>query len=746
MSRPIALALCASIAAASFGAGSPALAQTSPPPPPAQATPAPMQPAPTAAPSSNPAPQATFAPAQPTVAPQGATTAIPAPQTTPGAQGTPGTQPAPGTQATPGTQTTPGAAPQPLTTSGPATSTQPATGSRPGATTPAGTAPGATTPGGAASGSPTGAAGTPGSPGGNIGGAANPPPPIPAVLPPVPSLPPFSTPVNAIPNPDLVGVNQQPFVGLALQDAVVMALQRNTQLAVAQSNRRIANYQIIAAKGAYDVNFQLVPSYSHSVAPVVTAFNTNAQGGPVTTDTANATAGVRGLTQQGGTYSANVVATRVSSDSAFNSYNPFYETALQLAVNQPLLRGRAIDQPRLQVQLAQINSSVATSNALAEASTTIVQVEDAYFDLVSAWQNVAIQEEGLRNASAQAASNARLAARGAVAPTDIVEANTQVNVFQDNVYAAIQNVQRVQTTLKQLLLANPSDPVWFANLVPTTPVAQIPQEPSLDALVTSAIQNRPEVAQVRAQRAQSDVNLAFAKDQLKPQLDLGLGYTSNGFAGNPLNPAANPLFALIGAIAPPSVLAGFPTPPTYQNGKFGQSFQNLLDNRYPTYTAQLTFSFPIGQHTGKADLAIAQEQQRQVQLNETALVQRFRSEAVNAIQGLREAQYRVIAARSAREAAQRVLLGEQRRFQAGTSTTFLVLQRQLEVANQEGRELQAQTDLDKAIVELNRVSGGLFSQTNIDVSGLGAPTLSGAGATTIIPPISPQAPPVTRKP
>jgi HAE1 family hydrophobic/amphiphilic exporter-1 len=584
-------------------------------------------------------------------------------------------------------------------------------------------------------------------PGSNIRGVANPPPPRPAVLPAVPSLPPFSAPINAIPNPDLVGVQQQPFVGLALQDAVAMALQRNTQLAVAQSNRRIANYQIIAAKGAYDVNFQLVPSYSHSVAPVVSAFNTNAQGGPVTTDTANATAGFRGLTRQGGTYSANLVATRVSSDSAFNSYNPFYETALQLAVTQPLLRSRAIDQPRLQIQLAEINSAVSSSNALVQASNTLVQVQNAYFDLVSAWQNVAIQEEGLRNAQAQAQSNARLAARGAVAPTDIVEANTQVDVFQDNVYAAIQNVQRVQTTLKQLLLANPSDPVWFANLVPTTPVAQIPQEPSLDALVTSAIQNRPEVAQVRAQRAQSDVNLAFARDQLKPQLDLGLGYTSNGFAGNPLNPAANPLFGLLGAIAPPGALASFPTPPTYQNGRFGQSFQNLLDNRYPTYTAQVAFSFPIGEHTGKADLAIAQEQQRQVQINETALVQRFRSEAVNAIQGLREAQYRVIAARSAREAAQRVLLGEQRRFQAGTSTTFLVLQRQLEVANQEGRELQAQTDLDKAIVELNRVSGGIFSQSNVDVTGLGLPTLTGAGANSILPPITPTtAPPVTRNP
>ena len=713
-SRSAALALSASIFGTSLLSGAPASAQVPAAPPPAPAaTPAPAL---STAPMQTPMPVPTV-PAQSSPAPQNMTSPGPAPQSSTGPS-QPTTTP-PGT-----TTTTPG-----TTTTTPGTTT-------PGSTT---TMPGTTTvPGGGASTTTPPA-------GGNIRGGGNPPPPIPPVLPPVPTLNGFSAPVSAIPNPDLVGVQQQPFVGLGLQDAIAMALQRNTQLAISQSNRRIANYQIIAAKGAYDVNFQLVPSYSHSVAPVISPFSTNLQGGPVTTDTAGATAGFRGLTQQGGTYNAGLVATRVTDNSAYNSYNPYYLTALQFSITQPLLRGRAIDQPRLQVQMAQINSSVAASNALAEASNTVVQVEDAYYDLVSAWQNVAIQEEGLRNANAQAQSNARLAARGVVAPTDIVEANTQVNVFQDNVYAAIQNVQRVQTQLKQLLLANPGDPVWMANLVPTTPVAQVPQEPSLDALITSAIQNRPEVAQVRAQRQQSDLNLVFAKDQLKPQLDLALGYTSDGFAGNPLPFSENPLFAILGTLLPPGALAAFPGPPGYQTGKFGQSFQNALDNRFPTYNFQLTFSVPIGEHTAKADLAIAQEEQRQVQINETTLVQRFRNEAVNAIQGLREAQYRVLAARAAREAAQRVLLGEQRRFQAGTSTTFLVLQRQLDVANQEGRELQAQTDLDKAIVELNRVSGGVFAQNGIDASAIGSATLNAAGPSSILPPIRPVAAPQVRR-
>jgi len=117
------------------------------------------------------------------------------------------------------------------------------------------------------------------------------------VLPPVPDLgPALSAPVKVVPNAEFVGVNQQPFVGIALRDALAMALGRNTGLALAQSNRRIANYQIVAAKGAYDVNFVLVPSYSHVVEPVSSPFNSTSSGGPVTQDVAGATASLRAAT------------------------------------------------------------------------------------------------------------------------------------------------------------------------------------------------------------------------------------------------------------------------------------------------------------------------------------------------------------------------------------------------------------------------------------------------------------------
>src|ERR1700677_938608 len=162
-------------------------------------------------------------------------------------------------------------------------------------------------------------------------GEALPPPPIPPVLPPVPNVAPgYGAPANApLPTGDLVGVNQ-PFVGIGLQDAITMALQRNTDLAIAESNNRIANYQIVAAKGAYDVQFQLVPSFSHEVEPAESPFSTGPNGGPITQISDGATAAFTGLTSTGGRYSLSGSQQTINNNSQYNSYNPFSQTARAL--------------------------------------------------------------------------------------------------------------------------------------------------------------------------------------------------------------------------------------------------------------------------------------------------------------------------------------------------------------------------------------------------------------------------------
>ena len=575
------------------------------------------------------------------------------------------------------------------------------------------------------------------------------PGPIPSpVLPPVPAVAPgFSAPNLGLPNADLAGVTQLPYVGIALDDAVTMALMRNTNIAVSQANRRIAAYQIVAAQGAYDVRFQLVPSYTHSVQPPQSLFQAGPNGGAYTTDTIGATAGFSGQTLGGTRLSASATGGRTTTNLNSVSFSPYYPTALSFNVTQPLARGLRIDDARRQLELARITGDTDTDATLATADQTIANVANTYWDLVSAWRNVAIQEEALRNAVAQAQSTQRKARAGSVAPVDVVESNDQVAQFQDNVFSALQNVQSLQTQLKGLILGNPADPAWTANLVPTSSVAQFPAEPSVDDVLIAALGNRPEVAQLRDQRRAAQVNVAYAKDQLKPQLDLSVGYTSNGFAGNPVNPLQSPIgglfFSEVNAInqliafANKSLPAGQqlmplppfnPTPPSYVTGGFGTSVNNLFSNAFPTYSAQLTIGLPLRNRTARGNYDAALEQERSLDVQQIALIQRLKMESANAVQILRSARSRLIAASSARQAAEQVYASELRKFRAGTSTTFLVLQRVINLANDRGRELQAQTDVDKAIVNLNLVEGKLLPMYHIEAGALGTQTLMLTGS------------------
>ncbi|MBD5655080.1 MAG: TolC family protein, partial [Candidatus Eremiobacteraeota bacterium] len=290
------------------------------------------------------------------------------------------------------------------------------------------------------------------------------PPPVPA-LPEVPNVESgYRAPMPAqLPTGDLVGVTQRPFVGITLEDAVAMALSRNTDLAVAQSNDRIAGYQIVAARGAYDVRFQLQPQYQHSVTAPLSAFEAGPGGGPITQDIAGATAGFSGVLKGGQSYSLTGSQQEYNSNATINSYQPYFETALKFNVTQPLGRGTGVTAARRTLQLALATGKSDRAQALLTASNTITSVANTYWNLVYAWRDVGIQEQGLQQAQAQAQSNVRLAKRGSVAPVDIVESQSQVNVFEDNVFSALASVQRLQTQFNQLIVANPADPVWVSN-------------------------------------------------------------------------------------------------------------------------------------------------------------------------------------------------------------------------------------------------------------------------------------------
>ena len=531
------------------------------------------------------------------------------------------------------------------------------------------------------------------------------PTPEPAVTPVTPTVAPGYAAPNAAPkSANIIGVTQQPFVGISLNDAIGMALLKNANLAVSSSDTRIANYQIRAVKGLYDVHFLLEPSIKHDITAPNNAFFAGPNFTPIEQNYWNIQAGVSGIAATGGSYNVSITQNRINDNTAVLAFNPYYLASLNVSVTQPLLKGFGPNSDvRRQLYLSEANDYGSQATTFVNASSTIATVADTYWDLVQAWRNVAIQEEALHQAILQQASNVRLARRGAAAPIDAVESSTQVATFQDDVYSALQSVASLQNSLKSLIVNDPGDPVWMANLVPTSPVEQLPSPPSLPEVLTTAMANRPELHQVVAQQREADINLGYAKNQKKPQVDLQLNYQGNGLAGNALPPLGG--------------VFGSATPPPYLDGRYGTAYGNI--GRFPTYQAGVLITQPIGNNTAKANLAIAEEQEREVKIQSQNTDQRILAEVRNAIQTYQSSLSRLYAARKAREAAQQVYDSEQRKFRNGESTTFLVTQRHLELVQDQGRELLAQTDLNKSIIELQRSDGTILSVNNVTLNKLG---------------------------
>lgn len=560
-------------------------------------------------------------------------------------------------------------------------------------------------------------------------------------LPIVPSVAPGYRAPQVVPSAaQIVGVAQQPFVAISLQDAIAMALVRNPSLAVSASNVRIARYNIVANKGAYDVQLQLKPSSSFSVqppqnfleagpgpvgrytpAPGVTPSVIFTEGpGNVIQHQSTFLYGLGGQTENGMTYQAGIQQSRTYNNITFSAYNPYYIATLNLAVTQPLLKNAGMNANKRQLRLAFINADAKAAQALIDASTTISQVEDSYWNLVAAWRNVAIQEEALKEAILQQQSNVRLARRGAAAPVDAVESQTQVSNFQNNVYSALQTVSQLQIQLKSLVVADPGDAIWTANLVPSTSVQQLPTAGDLEQIIAEAQQNRPEIRQADDKRLSADIDRLFAANQALPQADLQVQYMSNGFAGL-LTPV--PAF-LLNECLNVGTTTTCPTPPAKTQGTMPYAYHNMWAGYFPTFNVALVVSYPIQGNLARGMRGVASEEMAQAKLAMQGVEERIGAEARNALQSYKTALARLNAARKQREAAQAVYASEVRQFHNGTSTTFLVLQRQVQLAQARGLELQAQTKLNQSIVELQRVQGTILTSNGVNLETLGMQALA----------------------
>src|SRR2546422_3417107 len=545
------------------------------------------------------------------------------------------------------------------------------------------------------------------------------------------SVPSVATDYRANPNKPLpslnrVGVDMAEQKPLALREAITMALQNNKDIEVARDNVKIAEYDLLTVRGAYDPKFS-AQSYYERIKTPAASFLSGATGAVETADF-TATSRLEGLSPKGGgAYRVDFSAVRATTNNTFTALNPQYPTALTFNFTQPLMRGFRIDLPRRQIEVAKKNLSLTDAQFRQRAIEVITSVQRSYWDLVFALRNLQIQRKSVLDARTQLEHNRRLVAEGQLAPIDIVAAETQLANFEQAEFTALEDVTRAENNLKNLVAEDQHSPLWNVSVVPTDDVDLTPPQASLSDAMKAATENRQELKQSDLAREINLLDQKLYRDQTKPEVDLVGSYGMTGNAGtevstiNPitgsidqLRTRANELSALSGL--QPLVPAPIVNLPPDFFGGYLQSLSNLGSNQFNNFRVGVSISLPLRNRTAEGQLGHALAEGNRIAAQRQQLEQLIQVEVRNALQSLTTADARLRAAAIARTTAEQQYESEKRKLDAGQSTVFLVLERQTALAVARGNELRAQTDLNKAIADLQRATGNSLAANNVSVT------------------------------
>ncbi|MCU1325931.1 MAG: acriflavin resistance protein [Bryobacterales bacterium] len=517
---------------------------------------------------------------------------------------------------------------------------------------------------------------------------------------------------------------------LTVNEVIERVLAADTDLVISRIAKEEAALNLRGARGVFDPRLGFTGRQTRAISPASSSL-AGAPNGKLTNKELLADPSLSGASPWlGTTYRLNFSSARQETDNSFATLNPQYLTTVGLSLTQPLVRGLFYDDSRHRIQVARTNVDLTDQQFRQRLIETVTRAVQAWWELDFAFRNLEVQKEAVRLAERQDASNRRQVEQGLLAPVDIVQTQTLLATYQQNVYAAQSNLSTAENNLKILMLPARNDLMWGTALIPERTADSGSAAPTLDEALKLALAGRPEIRQNSIASDLNKLDTRLAREQAKPQVDLFANVSANGLSGNQIiqtgpNPFSAAFGPIIGQINQLSALNGLPplggisfgsggVPPIFVGG-YGQSLGALRTGSFTTAVAGINFSLPLRNRAARAQVEIAAAEQRRLGTQQRQVEMFVEQDVRNALQLSASNAARLEAARTARGYAQQQYESEQRQFQAGTSSVFLVLQRQTELTTARTREVRAEADSGEAAANLDRALARTLTTRNIAV-------------------------------
>jgi outer membrane protein len=551
---------------------------------------------------------------------------------------------------------------------------------------------------------------------------------------------------------------------LSMDDAVALALENNLDIAIARYNMNIADTDILRAKAGASIlggNYGVVQgtpgggvgglsgtvgsgpggttvgqggagaglgglvSSTLGSGPQITSFDPILTGTLQSDHTTNKctnffcgtqqnTGTVNFAYTQGFTTGTRLTVgfnnTRSVTNNPITTVSPALTSNFRFTLTQHLLQGFGFAPNTRFIRIAKNNREISDVTFRLQVITTVDQIENMYWNLVYAYENVRVQKESLAFARKTLSDNKKQVEIGTLAPIEVVRAQSTVASDEQALTVAETNLQYQQLLMKNALSRNLLDPVLVnAEVVPTSTMELPPSEPIVPTqdLINDALSHRAELAEARINLTNTQISNKAVTSSLRPSLDLFAYYGGSGLGGsqNPQN-TCNPNI-------PASDQPFCNSPGTIPSVSYGGTLEQLVNSTAPDKGVGLTLNIPLRNRAAQALQVRSQLEYRQAQLRLQQIENQVRIEVRNAQYSVQQNRAAVESAQAAVDLARQSLDAEQKKYALGASTSTLVLQNQSALATAESNLVSAMASYEKSRVELDRAIGLLLDRSGI---------------------------------
>ncbi len=419
----------------------------------------------------------------------------------------------------------------------------------------------------------------------------------------------------------------------------------------------------------------------------------------------------------GGTLSGGFNNTHLTTNNPTSLLTPQLGSTFQFRFTQNLLQGFGFLPNTRFIRIAKNNREISDVAFRLQIITTVDQIENMYWDLVYAYENVRVQREALTYTQKALEDAKRQAQVGTVPPIQVVSAQSTVATGQQNLIVAQNNLQLQQLLMKNAVSRSIEDPILAeADVIPTSTMQVPQQEPvtPIQDLINDALQHRAELVQTRIDLNSRDINVKSVRNSMLPTLQAFAYYGGSG-VGGAINPAVPTCSAGSGSFCFNPAKA----PPPFQTAtsvSYGGTLNQLVNSTAPDKGVGLALNIPIRNRLAQSNQVRAELEYRQALVRQHQLENQVRIEVRNAQFDVKQNRSAVQAAQSAVDLARQTFEADQQKLKVGLTTQTAILQDAATLTTSESNLVSAKAAYEKSRLELDRATGLLLEHAHIDVA------------------------------